>query len=688
MPAAAPLRADQPADSTDEALPAGALMRFGTGLFRVAQHTHSIALSPDGKRIAAFHRWDSIILLDAATGKEVRRFITRGHSGESLVFSPNGKRLAAGSHGEGIVIFDVTTGNQVHQFRSAGRGIQQSLHFSNDGKIFVAADMGLGEKTPIVAWDVATRKEIGRLEAMLDHGAHVSLSKDGKLLASCGGFRIRSRNAGEEGNGPIQIWDIAASKEIRRLKVPETQFGVANIALSPDGKQLAIAGAAAITLVESESGKQLRRFASRSGTGNLLVYSADGKKLVSAALEGAVQVWDPGTGKRLPVGKGPQCRCFGLAFTSETEIVAAGINGQSVRVWEVSTGKEFGPQGGHQAAVTSVGFLKGGRTVISVGVDGLRTWSVASGKQLNHITLKSDRDRGMPAVGFLSSNGRYLLHGEQHAGAIRLVETETGEEVYAFNQSFSLNPSAAFSADGKTLATVGETGRRGQQIRIHDVESGQELRSFEGTTGDSHCLALSPDSKFLAEASLSHRNPQMQSSLRLWDATTGKEARNIQQAFGHIQALAFSPDGAILAAAGQGGKHLYDAVTGAELRTLDADQHLITSNLTFSPDGRLLSVGVAQAQSEERKLIVWEVATGSPVLNLPDPRAASKHWLSRPTVGRWSAAARTRLSCCGIWPDDLRKVPRPTSRQPRKYRPSGPLSWTRTPRRGIAHCFA
>jgi WD40 repeat protein len=586
-------------------------MRFGTGLFRLTDHTRGVALSPDGKRIAAYQRWDSIVLLDTATGKEIRRFITRGHSGESLVFSPDGKQLAAGGHGQGIILFDVTTGNQVRQFRSAGRGIQQLLCFSNDGKIFVAADMDLREKTPMIAWDVATGKEIGRLEAMLDHGAHLSLSKDGKLLASWGGIRIHGRNAAEEGNGTIQIWDVTASKELRQLKVPESQIGVANIALSPDGKQLAIADMAAITLVETETGKQIRRFATRSGAGNLLVYSPDGKRLASAALEGAVQVWDPATGKRLPVGKGPQCRCFGLAFTSETEILAAGINGQAVRIWEVSTGKVLGPKGGHQAAVTSVGFLKGGRNVISVGADGIRTWSVAAGKQLNHITLKFERDRGMPAVGFLSPNGRYLLQGEQHVGAIRLVETETGEEAYALNQSFSLNPTAAFSADGKTLATFSGPGRREQHISIHDVESGQEVRSFEGTAGDSHCLALSPDGKFLAEASLSHQNPQMQSSLRLWDTAAGKEVRKIQQAYGHIQAVAFSPDGAILAAAGQGGTHLYDAVTGAELRTLDDGQRFTTSNLTFSPDGRLLAIGVAQAQSEEHKLFVWEVASGS-----------------------------------------------------------------------------
>jgi len=65
--------------------------------------------SPDRKTIAS-GREKSITLFDAATGKEIRRFLGHSHAVTALAFSPDGKRLASGSQDKSVVLWDLATG--------------------------------------------------------------------------------------------------------------------------------------------------------------------------------------------------------------------------------------------------------------------------------------------------------------------------------------------------------------------------------------------------------------------------------------------------------------------------------------------------------------------------------------------------------------------------------------------------
>jgi hypothetical protein len=125
-------------------------------------------------------------------------------------------------------------------------------------------------------------------------------------------------------------------------------------------------------------------------------------------------------------------------------------------------------------------------------------------------------------------------------------------------------------------------------------------------------LALTPDGKLLAEATSSQHSPEAQCVVRAWDTTTGKEIRVIGHTKGRIQLMTYSPDGTTLAATGHEGTRLWDAGTGVEIRSLKRDDKRATSNLAFSPDGRLVALATSNAQSEAHELLVWEVASGTP----------------------------------------------------------------------------
>ena len=74
------------------------------------------ALAPDGKTLAMTMRYEGTIrLLDAATGKEIRRFVghARGNGTRSVTridFSPDGKMLASVATDGTLRLWDVATG--------------------------------------------------------------------------------------------------------------------------------------------------------------------------------------------------------------------------------------------------------------------------------------------------------------------------------------------------------------------------------------------------------------------------------------------------------------------------------------------------------------------------------------------------------------------------------------------------
>ncbi|MBQ2787167.1 MAG: TIR domain-containing protein [Bacteroidaceae bacterium] len=163
-------------------------------------HVHSVAFSPDGKRIVSGSGDETIRIWDAATGAQIGEPLT-GHTRriESVAFSPDGKRIVSGSWDETIRIWDVATGAQIGEPLTGHTNWVNSVAFSPDGKRIVS---GSEDKT-IRIWDAATGKQIGEpLTGHTNWVNSVAFSPDGKHIVS--GSRDKT----------IRIWDAATGKQI------------------------------------------------------------------------------------------------------------------------------------------------------------------------------------------------------------------------------------------------------------------------------------------------------------------------------------------------------------------------------------------------------------------------------------------------------------------------------------------
>ncbi|MBF8283025.1 MAG: hypothetical protein HW378_1940 [Anaerolineales bacterium] len=180
------------------------------------------------------------------------------------------------------------------------------------------------------------------------------------------------------------------------------------------------------------------------------------------------------------------------------------------------------------------------------------------------------------------------LHSSIVASPIRLTLTGHATRVL----------SAAFSPDGKRLATIGDNGT----TIVWDSMTGEELLRLPGTTAQSDVVTgqriiYSPDGKFLAACD----NDQV----KVYDPLSGELIKTLAGQPGEVTAVAFSRDGTHIASGDRNGTVIvWATATGDSLLELAGHTDAV-EGLTFSPDGKWLVTA-----SDDATIKIWDAAAG------------------------------------------------------------------------------
>jgi WD40 repeat protein len=635
-------------DVYGDPLPHGAVARLGTLRWRHDGFVHHLVFSPDDKTLAA--GGSETILYGTTTGKEIRRLQVSPHGkwGNALWFSPDGKTLVVAGNKE-VSFWDVASGKQVRsQPFDAHAHWKLSVCLSPNGKLMARACEG--DQALLI--DVATGK---LLREMGGHRASIyglAFSPDNSILA-----------LGTLGPS-VQLWDVNTGKLLRGINNHGDQF-VFGVAFSPDGKIIASCSRDFIILSEVASGKELGRLQTKKPAEGLM-FTPDGKTLLSWGEEGDVKIWDVQERKiRFAcTGRFGDGRSLALSHDGKTMIQAT-YPGSTLCVWDVATGKErFTDFEGHDTAVNCIAFSPDGKTLVSVGdKQQLRKWDVKSWKPIGEwkesarslsfspdgtklalvpayervvrikdvASGKTDRQIPVDDVDYVwrvcfARGGKLLVSvdsnrslGGTPKGTARLVVWDPGPGLQLRKLLIPdvIPESLAVSRDGR-WAFVGDTGGvlhgcNLETSRIANVVPGAHKQAIVA-------LALSSDDRLLLSGSYDRQ-------VRLWERITGKEIFTFQGHQRALAAVAFSPNGRLAASAGGNPAHpypasdprkirLWDTMTGKELMQFQGHDTDVTS-LDFSPDGSLLASGLRNAT-----VLVWAVPPG--IANAPAPNQAVK----------------------------------------------------------------
>jgi WD40 repeat protein len=527
-----------------------------------------------------------------------------------LAYSPDGKKLAAQCSDQSVRIYDPENGRELQRFRANGdveyfewnweaeaqpawknklprlpsQGSMRLPCLSANRRVAVTTE----KRVRVV--DNTTDKILGFF-GPLEKPEIAVVSPDGAILA-----------VADNADYSIHLWDVARVKKLGQCLGHENNL--VTLIFSPDGKSL-VSSAADLTVCcwEPTTGKQRWKF---QGTGaNIstaaLCYSPDGKTLAAGGWNGYVYLLDAITGKERDASRSTRNERDGwvntLAYHPDGKRLYIGTEGGCVRECDSTTGREIRrlkepaaysfskqkKQIGGEDWNHGLACSPDAKNLALGGMKGLFLWNLAERQPL----MRELKGAGITFCVDFSPDGRKLASGNVSLHVWDLAaDKKVGDIPSPGKSGFR---TLAFSPDGRTVATGGWDN----WVRLWDIESAKERGDF-ALPQQLHQVVFSPCGRFVAAL-------DWYGTLRFWEIAATQDRTVFRVNNRGTQAVAISPDGRWLAIGGTDQLiHVFDIHSGNEVHQYKGHEGWIEA-LAFSPSGETLASG-----GHDSTALIWD----------------------------------------------------------------------------------
>jgi Tol biopolymer transport system component len=296
----------------------------------------SVSFSPDGSRLAVGWGWNgNVDLWDVPGGRLVRALTGPEHPHLGRVaFSPVRNLLAATSEPKVVTLYDLDSDRESILWRAPDEGAWavRDLAFSQDGSrvvIYAGSTLELGDAVWVVNVSSSTAESYPTVNGDSPFFGAAQLSPDNRRLYLARSDALRYRYS-------IQCLDLTTGQTLWQTE-PQRDLGLTALAISPDGQVLASGSGyedPTIRVWDAATGRFRVRLDGHTGFVCKLVFTKDGRRLISAAADQSIRLWDTSTWTETQVLRGHTDELHAVAISEPAHLVASAGKDGNLMLWK------------------------------------------------------------------------------------------------------------------------------------------------------------------------------------------------------------------------------------------------------------------------------------------------------------------------------------------------------------------
>jgi hypothetical protein len=193
---------------------------------------------------------------------------------------------------------------------------------------------------------------------------------------------------------------------------------------------------------------------------NAVALTSDGRQAVSASSDQTLKVWDLESGRVVRTLEGHTGGVNAVALTSDGRQAVSASGDQTLKVWDLESGRVVRTLEGHASCVNAIALTSDALRAVSASADGtLKVWDLVSGRAIRTL--------------------------EGHASGVRAV---------------------TLTSDGRRAVSASNDGT----LKVWDLQSGRAIRTLLGHAGGVRAVTLTSDGQQAVSASYDR-------TLKVWD---------------------------------------------------------------------------------------------------------------------------------------------------------------------------
>ncbi|MCJ1467537.1 hypothetical protein MMC07_006162 [Pseudocyphellaria aurata] len=394
------------------------------------------------------------------------------------------------------------------------------------------------------------------------------------------------------------------------------------LAYSPDGQRIITAADdGKIKIWDTQSGFCIVTFTEHSGGVTACEFAKRGNVLFTASLDGSVRAWDLMRYRNFKTFTSPTRLSFSsMAVEPSGEVIcAASLESFEIQIWSVQTGQLLDQLSGHEGPVASLSFAPSGGTLVSGSWDHtVRIWSVFGRSQTSEpLQLQADvlcvavrPDSKQLAISTLDGQLTFwsISEASQESGVDGRRDISGGRRLTDRRAAANVSGTKAFnsltySSDGDCIIASGNS----KYICLYDVQSGALVKKFVVSTN----LSLDGTQEFLNSRNLIDYEREDSDLEDLIDNTLpgskrGDMSNPRRRPEVRVPAIAFSPTGRAFCAVTTEGLLVYSLDNIAQFDPFDLEIAITpTSILESIGEKEYLRAFVMAFRLNEKSLIRW-----------------------------------------------------------------------------------